>query len=247
MFELIVEMSSAVEREEVERKDVHAILRAQFARNVAIDAAIVNVIRPADENERWLVSAREFVECLGTGFQNGLVEITLSSIGCGDGAFILTARDVESLCGELGERLFHVFTSVLEIDSGSEKLVAIGLKLGKSADDKRQCLVPRAEMRVLHAFGRFHVEHVGQEDVVDALLDEVVDVTVCDLHRIARLRDCQFIASYRDGAIGLRRYDDVETELLEVGAPEWKAIIEEHGARNTDDGTTVDCRLQDLL
>ncbi len=127
-------MSSAVERQEVERKDVHAILRAQLARNVAIDAAIVNVIRPADENERGLVGAREFVERLGSGFQNGLVESALSSIGCGDGAFILTARDVESLRGELGERLFHVFTSVLEIDSGREKLVAIGLESGEERE-----------------------------------------------------------------------------------------------------------------
>ncbi len=120
------------------------------------------------------------------------MKVTLSSIGCGDSAFILTPRDVEALCRELGKRLFYVLTSVLEIDSGREKFVAIRLQLGKRTNHEWQRLIPRAKMRVLHALGGFHVEHVGQEDVIDALLDQVLDVTVRDLHGIAGLRDGEF-------------------------------------------------------
>ena len=54
------------------RQDVDAIQRAQLARNVAIDAAIVNVVRPADEHERGLVQCARVRRAPGTGFQNGL-------------------------------------------------------------------------------------------------------------------------------------------------------------------------------
>ncbi len=74
MLELMVEMSSVSSGRKSSGRTFTPYCGAQLARNVAIDAAIVNVVRAAYENERGLVGAREFVERLGSGFQDGLIE-----------------------------------------------------------------------------------------------------------------------------------------------------------------------------
>src|SRR6185295_16260389 len=106
--------------------------------------------------------------------------------------------------------------------------------LRRGTNDERQCLVPRAEVGLARAFRSFGVYGVGDEDMIDPFVDEVLDMSVRDFDGKARLRHRHLVADSSDFAIRLRRGYDVETQFLEVGTPEREAIEIEHRARNSN-------------
>ncbi len=104
---------------------------------------------------------------------------------------------------------------------------------GDGANHEGQRLVPWAQVRFQPVVRRFHIDGVGNQNVIDALLHQILHVPVRHLHREARLGDGQLIARHGNLAVGGWRNDHIETQLLEVCAPEGEAVVIEHGARNS--------------
>ena len=71
----------ALDGQEVERDDVDAVELAQLARDVHVDALVVHVVRPADEDDAELAGLLERVQRLAAGVEQRLAELVLADVG----------------------------------------------------------------------------------------------------------------------------------------------------------------------
>ena len=76
------------------------------------------------------------------------------------------------------------------------------------------------------------IDDAGEEDALDPGLQEVQDVAVGHLHRVAGLRRQALHALANHLLVGLLGVDHGEAQLLEEGAEKGHELLEEHGPGN---------------
>ena len=109
-----------IQRQKIQRQDIHAVKIPQFPGNIAISVAVVNVVGAPDQQDRRLACGAQRGARLVALLDQPLSEAGLrevSRFGC---AVTLPPVDTETL-EALRELAFHVFAAGSKIERGRKK------------------------------------------------------------------------------------------------------------------------------
>jgi len=165
-----------------------AIAMAQLARDVAVHAAVVNVVAASHHDQPGLAGGFQRGERPPAGRQQFRLKFALRRVGRLHRAVARAPRHPDAPHG-LRHRLLHLRGAKLEMQRRDEELVLVRRQGRRGPQHPRQRLVPRAVVRGAgFAAVRFGIRDVGNEDIIGARLRQRLYVAVGHLHRIARLR-----------------------------------------------------------
>ena len=223
----------APERQEIHRDHVHAVVFAELAGDVHVDALVIHIVRASDQNDPQLVFFLDHGERLFARLLELQSEIRLRRVCPPHGPVHLILRNAEGL-GKRTQLLFYPVQSAPEMDRRGQKTIQIGLEMRGAPEHIRQGLSPRAHVRFCIRIVRFLVEHVGMENIIHLLVEQVLDVPVRHADRITRLGHRGLHAVVPNFAIRGIRQHHLEAQLGKKGRPKRQSVVHIHTPRQSD-------------
>ena len=132
--------------QEIQRNHVGAIAVAQFARNIAIHAAIVDVVAAAGQHQPGLAGLLQNFERAAAGSEQAALKFALRGVGGIHGAVAGAAGHAERLYA-FGHGLLHLRRTELEMQRGDQEFGLMRFERGRHAQDPWQRLVPGTVVR----------------------------------------------------------------------------------------------------
>ena len=227
-----IQVPHLIHRQEVHGHGQDAQL-PELAMQVEVHARVQGVVGPADEDHEAAVLGGGVEDFLAAGAE--MLEVgLLGGDGPAHGPFDLEDRHPQ-VFPQVLQALAQPFLAPAEIEDRGEDFGVIGGKvdgdgrgvaqgLGHGADDAG------LDLRV----GVGHVDDAGQEDALDPGLEEVQEMAVGHLHRVAGLGGQGLDALVDHRLVGLLGIDHGEAQVLEEGPEEGHELLEEHGPGQAD-------------
>ena len=131
----------AGQRQRIDGQDIYAVLLTQFARRRQTHAAVVNVVRPADQYHAGFARFDELGERRGTRIGVGALEALLRSVCDLERPVGVALPDAQLFCH--ADQVFanHV-PAALKVQRWAENAAGPRAKRGRLAHDERQRAAP---------------------------------------------------------------------------------------------------------